>query len=195
MNLNKQLSELTLWQKQLFTAALLQRMLPNYRLFAESAGAGDYSLVANQLDIAWQKLSGLPIKFNPEVQLEKLAAQVPEQSEFDFFAILPAIDFCTGLECLLNSFIDKNSDCANEVSLLSKSGVMGYLTFLEEQNSGDDKEAQLEIDNNDPLLIWESEIQQALLKMVLEAKTNKDSCSAIKVFAVGERISNIGVEY
>lgn len=188
--MKSRLNNLTIWQKQLYSSALLQRMLPNYRLFSESTGCGDNRLLENQLDLVWQKLSGLPIKFNSELQLEKLSTVTPEPTEFDIFVVYPALDVCTGMECLLSSFLDKNSNCAEEISQLSIFSVVSYLEFLSEQ--GDEESKQIE---THPLTVWEREVQDTLYDIVLNAKANKDSCNEIKKFAVGDRISNIGVDY
>ena len=182
-------SSFTLWQKQAFGASLLQRMIPNYCYFSEATGFGDFRVIANQLDIVWQKLSALPIKFDPEKQLEKLYPLTPEPSSFDFFAVSPAVDVCTGMECLLTSFIDKNSDCGQELSTLSFAGVQNYIEFIElAQGIDEPEEAKL-------LLEWEYETQKHLFQLVVEGKANKTSCDSLKKAAVGERLSNIGIEY
>ncbi len=179
----------TLWQKQAFGASLLQRMLPNYCYFSEATGFGDYRIISNQLDIIWQKLSALPIKFDAEKQLEKLYPLTPEPDSFDFFAVSPAVDVCTGMECLLTSFIDKNSDCAQEISTLSFSGVQNYIEFIEHaQGIEDREEAKL-------LLEWECDSQTMLYQATVDSKASKKSCDALKKAAIGERFSNIGIEY
>ena len=111
------------WQRLLFATALLQRMLPNYRVFSDATSFGDYQLIQNQLDLVWQKLHKLPIKINVDVQLEKLESQIPDIEKFEVFAVFPATDVCTGLIATLQSLSEPSTHFAKELSLLSKSSV------------------------------------------------------------------------
>ncbi len=173
------------WQSQLFALALLHRMLPNYQYFSKAVGFGDPQVLANQLDIIGQKLAGMPIKLNAESQLEKLYPNVPKPQNYDFYAVFPALDFCTGLECLWHSFIDKSIYCADELSQLSKSCVEGYIEFIDEQGG----------ESGAALLEWELATQQDLFDLIKEAKPNKSNYQAVKAMAIGERVSSLGIEY
>ena len=84
--------KLSHWQSVALSAALLERMLPNYQLFSETVEFGDYKILRNQLDLIWQWLSPNKPKINIEAQLEKLEEQTPDVDHFDFLVfILPLI--------------------------------------------------------------------------------------------------------
>jgi uncharacterized protein len=185
-----QFNQWSLWQQQVFATALLQRMLPNYAYFSEATGFGDYKLVQNQIDIIWQKLQLLPVKFKPELQLEKLYPCLPDVEKFDVFAVYPALDVCSGLVALFESFDDKLSECAQDLSLLSLSGVERYLNFAQESEI----EAP-ENNANDPLMLWELQTQSELFKLIDKAKPAKAVCLQAKQLVTEQRLTNLAIEY
>ena len=84
---------LSQWQQVAFCAALLERMLPNYQMFAEHAEFGDYKVLRNQLDLIWQWLDkNSRCKINYDAQIAKLEEQVPDPDAFDFFGVFPALE-------------------------------------------------------------------------------------------------------
>lgn len=199
MNFSKlSFKTLTNWQGQVFSAALTQRMLPNYQYFAEGTGCGNYSLVENLLDIIWQKLSGLPIKINLENQLEKLQSAMPVESEHDCFAIYPAMDVCTGLDALLHSLTELDSQCASEISLLSQDTVAAYLRFSffqSNENNSENKGLDDNFFDNEPLMCWEHETQAELFDLVKSMSPSKSSCQKVKAFVLESKMSNLAIEY
>ena len=180
------------WQQQVFAAALLQRMLPNYEYFSQSVQFGEYSVLANQMDVIWQKLSQLPIKFNLEAQLEKLEEIIPSDRDYDVFAVFPAIDVCSGMMCLLESFGDQQTRCAYELSELSLSSVKGYASLKSQANEDDNAINSVE---EDPLLLWELQTQQELYQHVLAAIESRESCKALKMEVICQRLTNLAIEY
>lgn len=188
---NLELKTLSFWQQQVVAAALMQRMLPNYAYFSEATGFGDYQLLLNQMDLVWQKLSLLPVKFNVELQLEKLQNNIPNYSEFDIFAVYPACDVCSGMVSLLESFEEKETDCASDVSLLSINSVVAFLEFQFQQG-------QVETDcivDSDPLYLWELETQQEIFDLVSKSKPSRKFCTEIKQLVMSDRITNLAIEY
>jgi len=188
------LNSLNLWQQQVFAAALLQRMLPNYAYFSQATQFGEFNLLNNQLDIIWQKLSQMPIKFNSEIQLEKLQQNIPADIDFDIFAVYPAIDVCSGLVSLFESFDEKETRCAFDLSLLSLNTVSSYLTFISAQGEDSKPPIQSEVES-DPLFVWELETQQELFDMVSRFKPSKQNCQAVKALVMQQRLSSLAIEY
>ncbi|TQV82922.1 DUF416 family protein [Aliikangiella coralliicola] len=191
--MNFDANTLNFWQQQVFAAALMQRMLPNYAYFSQTAEFGDYSILTNQLDLVWQKLAGLSIKFNVDAQLDKLQQETPNDSSFEIYAVYPAIDVCTGMECLFLSFQDKEINCAREISQLSQSSVLAYLEFITmQQSQRQADEATLKEDN---LFLWEMETQREVFDLVTLIKPNKQGCQKIKSLVMNERLSSLAIEY
>ena len=187
------IKSLNYWQQQIFAASLVQRMLPNYQYFSVAAGYGNYSVLTNQMDIIWQKLALMPVKFNSDAQLDKLMEVTPNAQEFDIFAVYPALDACSGLDCLFESFNDKDCHFLREISELSISTVKSYLEFVSSQQT--DNEITASSLNDEPLLIWEIEMQQALFEFALTATMGKKDCQKIKTMSMAEKLTNLAIEY
>lgn len=185
---------LTRWQQQIFSASLIQRMLPNYAYFSQAVEFGDYSVLSNQMDIIWQKLDQRPIQFNLQAQLEKLQTNIPQQQNFDMFAVYPAIDVCSGLVCLLESFEDKESRLANDISLLSLNSVKAYLS-LRLLDEGVDAGRIDEVIESDSLFLWELETQQELYEFAVKSKPSQKNSQAIKAMSLSQRLTNLAIEY
>ena len=194
-------SNLEARQALLFATCLIQRMLPNYRLFSENAYFGDFSTLSNIVDLFWQKAAGLPTKINVDNQILKLMAQVPDKSEYDIYAVNPAIDLCTGIECLLVSLSDKQINIVEEISLLSRSCVASYLEYLDHldgDNTADSTAAEFSngIASNvydDPLFQWEVETQLELLDCIEQAKLDKKLGRQLKQDIMAQKLSNLGI--
>ena len=78
------------WQQIAYSAAIIERMLPNYKMFAEAVEFGDSKLLRNQLDLVWQWLDkNNRCKINYEAQLAKLELHIPNPEEFDSFGVFP----------------------------------------------------------------------------------------------------------
>ena len=194
-------------QALLFATCLIQRMLPNYRVFSENSDFGDHTILSNIVDLFWQKASGLPVKINVENQTLKLMSQMPDKIEYDFFAVNPAIDLCTGIECMLLSLEDKQLNIVEEISLLSRSTVASYLEYvasLDDENPMKFQDSEMHQDSEmqqdsriyqDPLFQWEVETQLELLSCISESRLDKQLCRQLKQDICAQRLSNLGIEY
>ncbi|TRX58027.1 YjaG family protein [Thalassomonas sp. M1454] len=193
---NLNLTNLSLWQQTAFSAALLERMLPNYKMFSQAAEFGNPALLRNQLDLIWQRLGQGQVKINFAVQLEKLEEVIPDIEDFDFFGVHPALDTCMALGSLLQGIQDSDEETIGNVPLLSKSSVSYYvgLVLAQEQSEQDDiviKEQDIE---DHPLMQWEMATQEELFHALNRAKENSDTCKKLKQLALSEGMSSLGIE-
>lgn len=188
--------KLSLWQQTAFSAALLERMLPNYVMFSQAADFGDPELLKNQLNLIWQRLAQSQVKINFSVQLEKLEDAIPDVENFDFFGVYPALDTCMALGSLLQGIQDKDSATLQNVGILSTSSVSYYLGLLLAEEQADNEEILIkEIDiENHPLMQWELETQAELFNFLSNNKENQETCLALKQLAMSEGLSNLGIE-
>ena len=87
-----QIRELSPPKDIVFGCALMQRMLPNYRLFCESTGFGDPDLAQSVLNLVWEWCMSGQNKFNAGVQLEKFEEIILQSctSIFDHAHIRPS---------------------------------------------------------------------------------------------------------
>lgn len=189
--------KLTSWQQITFAAALLERMLPNYQMFAENVEFGKYSLLRNQLDLIWQKQDPTQrCKINYDAQLLKLEEQIPEPAEFDFFGVYPALDAVMALMSTLQGMQDRESETAKIVSKLSENSVTHYLELLiaqEEQLAEGEEVSESQI-NNHPLMLWEVDVQKELSDLLLKSPEKKSTIDKAKSIVLEEGLSNLGIE-
>ena len=190
--------KLNYWQQIAFSAALLERMLPNYRLFSENSQFGDYAILRNQLDLVWQWLDkNSRVKININAQLNKLEEHTPDPEEFDSFGVFPALDVCMAMMSLLqliqSNGADKNHEDITSISRLSHNSVSYYVELLLIEEESTD-EIELKAINEHPLTVWEKETQFELFDFLKFAAENKRSCQLAKEMALSEGLSNLGIE-
>lgn len=197
MTIHLPFSKLSHWQQIAFASALLERMLPNYRLFSESSQFGDFAVLRNQLDLIWQWLDkNNQVKININAQLNKLEDQTPDPEAFDSFGVFPALDVCMAMMSLLqliqSNGADKNFEDIISVSRLSHNSVSYYVELL----LLDENEIEVLADNinEHPLAVWEKETQYELFDFLKFAAENKRSCQLAKKMVLSEGLSNLGIE-
>ena len=200
MSIHLPFAKLSHWHQVAFSAALLERMLPNYQMFAEAAHFGDYALLRNQLDLIWQWLDkSNGIKININAQLNKLEEQTPDPQEFDFFGVFPALDVCMAImslwQLIQSNGKDKDHEDVSSVSRLSYNSVSYYveLTLLEEGDSQASDTLAQQIKAH-PLIVWEKETQNELFDFLKLAAENNRSCQIAKKMVLSEGLSNLGIE-
>ena len=192
---------LSQWQQVAFCAALLERMLPNYQMFAEHAEFGDYKVLRNQLDLIWQWLDkNSRCKINYDAQIAKLEEQVPDPDAFDFFGVFPALDAAMALMSLFQSIQDPQNSGFENIGKLSENSVSYYveLSLAQEIDAeapeGDEIIIVPEQITEHPLMQWEIATQHELFDFIKTASENKASCIKAKSLVLEEGLSNLGIE-
>ncbi|MCW8833791.1 MAG: YjaG family protein [Colwellia sp.] len=194
-------AKLSHWHQIAFSAALLERMLPNYQMFSETAQFGDFSLIRNQLDLIWQWLDkNQAVNININAQLSKLEEQTPDPQEFDFFGVFPALDVCMALmslwQLIQSHGKDKSHDDVMSISKLSHNSVSYYVELLLIEEDGSEEGVDIEASqiNAHPLMAWEKDTQNELFDFLKLAAENKRSCQLAKALVLSEGLSNLGIE-
>jgi len=203
-------AKLSHWHQIAFSAALLERMLPNYQMFSEAADFGNAKVLRNQLDIIWQWLDNSnTVKINSEAQLLKLEAETPDPEEFDSFGVFPALDVCMALSALWqlmqvkpmkkNKASEIDVDDIQSISRLSHNSVSYYveLLLLEEVDEASASEEFIisaeQIDEH-PLMQWEKDTQKELCDFLKFSSADKRTCKLAKKMSLSEGLSNLGIE-
>ncbi len=197
--------QLSQWQQIAFSAALLERMLPNYQMFSEVSDFGNAKVLRNQLDIIWQWLSQpKTTKINIDAQLVKLEIETPNPDEYESFGVFPALDTCMALAALWqlmqskpqkkNKNIAADLDDINSISRLSLNSVSYYVELLLQQELTTNESVTLATINAHPLTQWEIDTQQELITFLQFAAENKKSCDLAKKISLAEGLSSLGIE-
>jgi uncharacterized protein YjaG (DUF416 family) len=199
--INLPFSKLSQWQQVAFNAALLERMLPNYQMFAEHVEFGDFKVLRNQLDLIWQWLDKANrCKINYDAQIAKLEEQVPDPDDFDFLGVFPALDSAMALMSLFQGMQDLESDSLTNISKLSENSVSYYVELSLAQQideiTPDEEEIVISAQQiaEHPLMQWEIATQNELFEFLTTASENKASCLQAKAMALEEGLSNLGIE-
>lgn len=202
-------AKLSHWHQIAFSAALLERMLPNYQMFSEAADFGNAKVLRNQLDIIWQWLdNSSTVKINSDAQLLKLETETPNPEEFDSFGVFPALDACMALSALWQLMQVKpmkkpkiseiEIDDVQSISRLSHNSVSYYveLLLLEEVEESADEELTITAEQMDehPLMQWEKDTQNELFDFLKFAAADKRTCKLAKQMSLSEGLSNLGIE-
>jgi uncharacterized protein YjaG (DUF416 family) len=190
-------SHLSQWQQIAFSAALLERMIPNYKMFAEHAEFGEFSVLRNQLALIWQWLDkNNRCKINYDAQINKLEPQIPDPQAFDFFGVFPAIDATMATMSLLQAMQDKEVQGAEIVSRLSENSVNYYVELIiaDQREQSDDSEITDKEIEKHPLMEWEFDTQNELYYALKDSPETKETCVKIKAMVLEEGLSNLGIE-
>ncbi|MGB1199963.1 MAG: YjaG family protein [Cognaticolwellia aestuarii] len=191
------MAKLSNWQQTVFACALLERMLPNYQMFAQAADFGNPKVLRSQLDTLWQRLDkSQKVKINLDAQLAKLEEQTPEPQAFDFFGVFPALDVCMAMMSLLQGAQNNEYDDLSNVGKLSENSVRYYVDLLlaeqhsDQETIGDNSQA---IEQH-PLMAWEIATQNELYDFIKDAPENKQTLISAKKMVLEEGLSNLGIE-
>ncbi|MBA6390072.1 YjaG family protein [Colwellia sp. BRX10-3] len=208
MAIHHPFNKLSQWQQVAFSAALLERMLPNYHMFAEHVEFGDFKVLRNQLDLIWQWLDKANrCKINYDAQIAKLEEQVPDPDAFDFLGVFPALDSAMALMSLFQAMQDPESDGFVNVSKLSENSVSYYveLSLAQQIDEITPEEDEITPEEDEivispqqiaehPLMQWEIATQNELFEFLTTASENKASCVQAKAMVLEEGLSNLGIE-
>jgi len=191
------LKNLSQWQQIAFCSALLERMLPNYKMFSDVEAFGEFKVIRNQLDLVWQWLDkNNRCKINFTAQLTKLEEQTPNPEHFNTFGVFPALDVCMALMSLLQGMQDKDDEGFFNVSRLSANSVSFYVELLLSEALDNQDEGLISEDDvsEHPLTEWEVESQTELFNFINGAPENKSTCIKAKALMLEEGLSNLGIE-
>tara|TARA_B110000091_G_scaffold132048_1_gene141484 strand:+ start:1274 stop:1870 length:597 start_codon:yes stop_codon:yes gene_type:complete len=191
------LKNLSQWQQIAFCSALLERMLPNYKMFSDVEAFGEFKVIRNQLDLVWQWLDkNNRCKINFTAQLTKLEEQTPNPEHFNTFGVFPALDVCMALMSLLQGMQDKDDEGFFNVSRLSANSVSFYVELLLSEALDNQDEGLISEDDvsEHPLTEWEVESQTELFNFINSAPENKSTCIKAKALMLEEGLSNLGIE-
>lgn len=169
-----------------FSAALLQRMVPNYQLFCEVSGFAEPNTLSLCLDLIWERLVSPKSRINFALQREKIEEATPDVADFDAFGVYPALDAAMAMSATLNLILNDDPSGAVVVSKLSQGSVEAYLLA-----SG---EAQEDTIKEHPLMQFEIAVQQELLNAVRQSSAMPKKKAILLDIATREGMSNIGIE-
>ena len=187
--------DLSLYQQAAIAATLMERMLPNYQLFAEVSEFGDSKLLRNILDLCWEWLTVEKVKINFERLAEELELVTPEVNHFDMFGVYPAVDCATALDMMLNGICQLDAAEFLNVAKISQATVARLIEY----NTVDEDittEAELKkIVREDPLMCYEMECLAELIALVTPMTViGREQMQSLKAWVKEQGLTNLAME-
>ena len=161
---NSCLQDFEPWQLAAFTAALAERMFPNYALFARVAEFGNAEVLRMAMDKVWDKLCQRGGKVNFETQLERVEPEIPEVENYDMYGVYPALDAAVAVCAAINQMESASAEEAANIGQLSQECVATYLEVIADPDLSD--EELVRFINTHELMEQELGFQQQLLKQL-----------------------------
>lgn len=192
LTLFQDVRELHAWRAVAFSCALLERMLPNYRLFCSATEFADSTVMDNMLQTLWSWVIDPKTKINLTVQLENLEEITPDTNEFEHFGVFPALDCAMSMAAVFNLLNKEDEQGAVVVSKLSQGTVESFIEFTEPEIA--EAEDQRQAIKAHPLMQWEIETQQEVLNLVKKQERSKEFVKALRQLVQQEGMSNIGLD-
>ncbi|WP_276208213.1 YjaG family protein [Halomonas sp. NO4] len=174
--------------QQAFMAALVERLLPNYALYADTTGQGDPQGLRVILDLVWERLAVREARIDFERQAEKLAELEPPGDD-DSFGARRALEAVVALGALLDTLRGEAPEAVLEVSRVSKGGVRAFIELTEGE---EDAQRLAALVREHPLMEEENAFQDAVLEAV-EAPLNRDALKGLRRLGRNEGVSNLGL--
>ncbi|MBV0933227.1 YjaG family protein [Marinobacterium weihaiense] len=193
LNLEPELETFEPWQLTAFSAALTERMFPNFALFARLVEFGDVAKIRQVLDGVWDSLTGRAGKMNFEVQQEAVEANMPDLDEYDMYGALPALDAIVALNATLNCILEKDRSEAANIGQLSRECVATFLEVTEGDDEMSDEDL-VKLINTHELMQAEDAFRDEVLEQLRAHKhPTPDFVASLRALARNEGVSNIGI--
>lgn len=175
-------------RQQAFMAALCERLLPNYALYAETTGHGEVKALRAVLALVWERLAVKEARIDFERQAEKLADLEPPAGD-DSFGARRALEAVVAVSALLDTLRGEAPEAVLEVSRTSRGGVRAFIELTEGE---EDAEKLAALVREHPLMIDENDFQDAVLEAV-EGELDRDGLKALRRLGRNEGVSNLGL--
>ncbi|MBD1390190.1 YjaG family protein [Neiella sp. HB171785] len=188
MAFNDQLRELQAWQQAAYCAAIAERMLPNFQLYAEANDSEAGRKARAILDTVWEHLTVAGSRIDFVKQAEKLQELMPDPHLDDSLGCFLGLDAALAIDHCLQLLIQKDPEQVVSISRLSRASVA---RFIEATNDLDEGEKL----STHPLMVFEHDSQDEILtevtsKTKLDYQHNKQLRQLIRE----QGVSSIGIE-
>ena len=187
----KRLRALSPRQALAFMATLSERLMPNYRLYAEIGEAGDAQGVTSLLALIWESLGVRDARIDFERQGEKLVACEPPEGD-DSFGARIARDLTLALSACVDVLSGPAGEAPVDVSRLSIGGIERFIEISAGDDIHDDAEREALIDGHE-LMSDERSFQLAVLETVETQTLDREGLRELKALGKNEGFSNLGL--
>lgn len=191
----QQMRELSYYQQAAVAIVLLERMLPNYQLFAEVSAFGDAALPRHCLDLVWEWLQVRRAKINFERLQEELELITPEVSHFDMFGVYPAVDAITALDTMLNGIREQDSSEFINVAKISQASVARLIEYQSEDAEISSEAELKKLVREHELMEYEMDCLSELIALCGAISSfDREQIMQLKQWVKEQGVTNLGME-
>ena len=184
----QQLQQLPLFAQQAFMAALCERLMPNYALYAQTTGQGDLHTLRTVLNLVWEQLSVRGASIDFARQAEKLAECEPPEGD-ESFGARRALDTVVSVSSILDTLQGEAPEAVLDVSRTSRAGVRAFIELTEGE---EDAQKLALLIRDHPLTEDENNFQDAVLEAVSQP-LDAAALKALRQLGRNEGVSNLGL--
>lgn len=177
-----------------FMAALVERMLINFRFYVSVCPFEGARRADSAIGLVWESLLTRQSRIDFTLQGEKLAVfeQLLDEQGDDSFGAQMAGDALVALSILLESLATERRGGAIEIAQLSRHGVIRLITLQDDDAS--DQEALDALLEAHPLTQDERAFEEEVLDLIAqEGSETRDAIQALRRLGQNEGVSNLGL--
>ncbi|MBB1486683.1 YjaG family protein [Oceanospirillum sediminis] len=191
-NFFQQLKALQPWQQTAFAAAMAERMLPNYALFCQVVDDREAQPLKNALMLVWEFLSSKDSKINFEVQLEKVAEQIPDAASYPMYGVYPAIDAAMAVHTTMELAMGTQAEEVTRISRLMRQTIIRFVEATEDLP--EDEALRRKALNDHELMQFDHVFQDEVLVQLQDMKAyDKNGLKALRLMAQNDGVSCLGL--
>ena len=188
----RHLAQLKGWRETAFIMALAERAYPNFALFSQVTDFFGEKAITACLEQGWQALVENAEEDKYIELLEMLEENVPDQTEYDMYGVVPAVSFCEMLEQALLTQVNTEKRRAVDTGQNAFEGVMEFIEVTEGEGLSED--ALVKLFDQSPLIKREMAFQEELVdRLRKEAVPDQHVVAGLRALASDDGVSNIGI--
>lgn len=189
----QQIRELGYKQQGILSLMLIERMKPNFYLFAQVTDFPlEYNL-DNLINSLWERLLVKGAKVSLTAMEDKIEQMTPDEHDFDMYGVYPAIYFCTAVLAYISGMQNEDDLDPVAVAKISQGCIVHLIEYQAEAELPNEAIREHELMQLEMAFLGAAiEFLQALDIKGLDFKTLKTRALD---FALADGITNIGIEF
>jgi len=187
----QRIRELSYKQQGILALTLIERMKPNYELFAEVVEFPQEFNLDNMMDSLWQRLLVKGTKVSLSAMEEKVEALTPDEADFDMYGVYPAIYFCTSLLTYISGEMTEAEYDPVAIAKISQGAIVHLIEYQADGEINNEALREHELMQAEMALL--GELLDWLETTPLKKLSQKEVKEAALELAFAEGVTNIGI--
>jgi len=187
----QRIRELSYKQQGILALTLIERMKPNYELFAEVVEFPQEFNLDNMMDSLWQRLLVKGTKVSLSAMEEKVEALTPDEADFDMYGVYPAIYFCTSLLTYISGEMTEAEYDPVAIAKISQGAIVHLIEYQADGEISNEALREHELMQAEMALL--GELLDWLETTPLKKLSQKEVKQAALELAFAEGVTNIGI--